>query len=74
MNLGVSPVNGDVLLTVEMVAVEWNVSRDTVRRLFKDEPGVMVIESRRSRYRRRYRVLRIPPHVRDRVRARMTNP
>lgn len=73
MNLGVSPVNGDVLLTVEMVA-EWNVSTVTVRRLFKDEPGVMVIESRRSRYRRRYRMLRIPPYVRDRVRAKMTNP
>jgi len=44
----------------------WNLSADTVRRLFEREPGVLVIERNRSRA-RRYRTLRIPPYRRHKT-------
>ena len=52
----------------------WNVSGDTVRRLFEREPGVLVIERARSRNARRYRTLRIPESVAERVHRRLSNP
>jgi hypothetical protein len=51
----------------------WNLSADTVRRLFEREPGVLVIERSRSRA-RRYRTLRIPESVAQRVHRRLSNP
>jgi len=51
----------------------WNLSTDTVRRLFEREPGVLVIEHPRGRATRRYRTLRIPESVALRVHRRMTN-
>ena len=44
----------------------WKLSEDVVRRLFEKEPGVLVIESAR-RYKRRYRTLRVPESVVQRV-------
>ena len=52
----------------------WNLSHDTVRRLFEREPGVLVIERARSRNARRYRTLRIPESVAERVHRRLSNP
>jgi hypothetical protein len=52
----------------------WNLSADTVRRLFEREPGVLVIQHARGRGARRYRTLRIPKSVAERVHRRMTNP
>lgn len=52
----------------------WNLSADTIRRLFDHEPGVLVIEHARGRGTRRYRTLRIPESVAQRVHRRMTNP
>jgi predicted transcriptional regulator len=54
--------------TVAEVAEMLGVSKDTVRRLFADEPGVIDL----GRYiagcgKRRYRVLRIPSSVVNRV-------
>jgi hypothetical protein len=58
--------------TLAQVAEAWGVSTDTVRRMFEDEPGVLVIEPAPGRYsRRRYRTLRIPASVADRVHRRM---
>ena len=58
--------------TPAQVAEAWGVSTDTVRRMFQDEPGVLVIEPAPTRYsRRRYRTLRIPASVADRVHRRM---
>jgi len=51
----------------------WALSADTVRRLFEREPGVLIIERNRSRA-RRYRTLRIPESVAQRVHKRMSNP
>ena len=51
----------------------WNLSADTVRRLFEREPGVLVIERAQKRA-RRYRTLRIPESVAQRVHRQLTNP
>ena len=54
--------------SVAQVAERWGLSEDSVRRLFEKEPGVLVIEPARSRFgRRRYRTLRIPESVVERV-------
>jgi hypothetical protein len=51
----------------------WGLSADSVRRLFVSEPGVLVVESVSGRYRRRrYRTLRIPASVAERVHRRMS--
>jgi Fic family protein len=52
--------------TVAEIAEMWNVSQDTVRRTFKDEPGVLVL-NRRRRGTRKYDTLRVPASVLDRV-------
>ena len=49
------------------------VSIDSVRRLFECEPGVLVIDNGRlTASKRRYRTLRIPPSVLDRVHRRLS--
>ncbi len=54
--------------TVAEIAKMWKVSHDTVRRLFANEPGVLVIGSEASnRGTRRHRTLRIPKSVVERV-------
>ena len=50
----------------------WGLSPDTIRRLFDREPGVLVIERPGSKTRRRYRTLRIPASVAERVHRRMS--
>jgi len=57
----------------EQLGESWNLSPDTVRRLFEHEAGVLVIERKRSRA-RRYRTLRIPESVAARVHRRLANP
>ena len=56
------------------IAEAWGISVDTVRRLFEGEPGVLVIEPPQRRFarRRRYRTLRIPVSVVERVHRRMS--
>jgi transcriptional regulator GlxA family with amidase domain len=53
--------------TVAEVAILWNLSRDTIRRLFQNEPGVVVLTTATRRGKRRYRTLRIPESVLLRV-------
>jgi len=53
--------------SVAEVAAMWNLSKDTVRRMFQDEPGVLVLGGRSSRRKRRYTTLRIPQSVLERV-------
>lgn len=61
----------EMCLTVADVAKRLKVDDDTVRRLFIDEPGVIVISFPR-RGRRTYRTLRIPESVYLRVVTRFT--
>lgn len=68
------PAKADIrepYLTVAEVAERLKVNEDTVRRLFGDEPGVLVICFPR-RGRRVYRTLRIPESVYLRVLMRLT--
>ena len=56
------------------IAGLWGLSVDTVRRLFENEPGVVIIEPAGSTFsrRRRYRTLRIPECVVERVHRRLS--
>ena len=61
-------------LTVKDIAGIWNLSPVAVRRLFVNEPGVLVIGRREaSRRKRIYRTLRIPESVVSRVMDRLSN-
>jgi hypothetical protein len=54
------------------IAELWNLSADTVRKLFENEPGVLVLGNDKQRRQRRYRTLRIPEDVLERVHKRLT--
>ncbi len=55
------------------VAELLNLSQDSVRKLFQDEPDVLVLGDQISKYKRRYTTLRIPDSVLRRVLRRMSN-
>jgi hypothetical protein len=55
------------------IAEAWNLSQDTVQRMFLREPGVLVITGSIKRYKRTKRTLRIPESVRFRVYQRLQN-
>jgi hypothetical protein len=56
---------------VDEVAKMWHLSPDKVRDLFEHEPGVLVIGDPFPRHKRRYRTLRIPQTVLNRVHGRL---
>ena len=61
-------------LDVAEIADIWSLSEDKVRRMFENEPGVMVIQGEGRRHRsRRYRTLRIPESVMTRVHRRLSS-
>ena len=54
------------------IAEIWNLSVDCVRKIFENEPGVLVIGNPvQTRVKRSYTTLRIPQTVLDRVHRRM---
>jgi len=57
--------------SVQELAEIWNLSEDTIRRLFREEPGVMKINATQGRRKRRYVVLRLPESVVMRVHERL---
>jgi pSer/pThr/pTyr-binding forkhead associated (FHA) protein len=61
--------------TAAEIATLWKVSDDTIRKLFRNEPDVLVIGNQKPRYgRRRYCSLRIPEFVVERVHRRLSVP
>jgi hypothetical protein len=55
------------------IAELWGLSVDSVRKIFCNEPGVLVIGNMRSkRGKRSYTTLRIPQTVLDRIHRRLT--
>ena len=52
----------------------WSLSADTVRRMFENEAGVLVFENPVRSSSRRFRTLRIPESVAQRVYSRFSNP
>jgi hypothetical protein len=59
MGVEVSPIATEQHFSVQEVAQMWNLSEDSVRRLFADEPGVLQISMPRLQKNRRHK-----PHVR----------
>lgn len=57
--------------TVEDIATMWSLSRDTIRRIFLNEDGVLKIVRPGTRYKRTHTTLRIPETVMRRVHYRM---
>jgi hypothetical protein len=57
---------------VSEVGALWNLSSDAVRKLFQDEPGVLVLGAREGAHKRKYTTLRIPESVLQRVHRRLT--
>jgi len=56
--------------SVAEIATAWNLSEDVVRRLFSNEPGVLVIGRRVRGSKRRYATVRVPQSVLERVHSR----
>jgi hypothetical protein len=57
--------------SVNELSVMWNLSKQTVRRLFQDEPGVLRISEEEAHHKRGYVTLRIPESVARRVHQRL---
>lgn len=74
---GVSEIRLEKHFSVYEVAEAWGVSADTIRREFRDEPGVLKIGHEdqkgagKRRGRRKYYTLRIPASVVARIQARL---
>ena len=60
--------------TVAEIAAAWKLSEETIRKLFRDEPDVLVIGNRKPRYGRPCLSLRIPEFVVERVHRRLSVP
>jgi hypothetical protein len=58
--------------TVADVAAMTGLSRRTITRLFEREKGVIVLCRPEERHKRKYRSIRIPRHVYERVVNRLT--
>jgi hypothetical protein len=54
------------------LAEAWGVSIETIRSIFREEPGVLKIGKTGSKYRRGYVTLRIPEDVAERVHRRLS--
>ncbi len=64
----------EIHLEVKQVAALWGMSDEAVRKLFRDEPGVLKIGRQESQGRKRRKVtLRIPLSVVQRVHRRLSN-
>jgi len=66
-------INDKPALSVAKVATLTGFFRQTVSRMFEDEPGVLVISRPETRNKRSYRSIRIPRHVYVRVVRRIAN-
>jgi hypothetical protein len=53
------------------VAELWQFNVETIRRLFQDEPGVVLLQAPIKKGRRPYKTIRIPESVLDRVHKRL---
>jgi hypothetical protein len=62
-----APIIEDAYYSVGEIAALWKLSHDSVRRLFRYEPGVLAISLRQRRGKRAYVTLRIPQSVLERV-------
>jgi hypothetical protein len=59
--------------TVAQIASMWQLSTDTIQRLFEEEAGVVTLGKKNPRGKRRRVTLRIPREVMERVKKRRSN-
>jgi hypothetical protein len=59
--------------TVKQIALLWQLSTDTVQRIFADEPGVIALGNKNPRGKRKRITLRIPRAVMERVKKTRSN-
>lgn len=64
------PHSHELFYTTAEIAEIWKVRRDVVRKIFRKEPGVLIIGSGN----RRCYTMRIPESVMERVRRKLSNP
>lgn len=69
----IESINCKAALTVNEAAMLSGFSRDTIIRMFSCAKGVLVLERPEKMYKRRYRTIRIPRHVFERVIATIKN-
>jgi|SRR5580704_2553498 hypothetical protein len=50
----------------------WGVSVDSIRRIFRDEPGVLKMGDKSPKHKRQYLTLRIPHSIAERVHTRLS--
>jgi len=67
-----TPAFNEPHYTVDQIADMWNLSRDSVRRIFLSEANVLRISRPGNRYKRSYVTLRIPESVANRVYRRIS--
>jgi len=60
--------------TVAEIAEMWQFSRNVGRKLFENEPGVLVVGNDATLGKRRYRLFRIPESVMERVHQKLCIP
>jgi hypothetical protein len=58
--------------TPQELAEAWGVSAESVRQIFREEPGVLKIGKTGAKYKRGYVTLRIPESVAERVHTRLS--
>jgi hypothetical protein len=59
--------------SISEIAALWNLGRDAIRKLFENEPDILMIgASQSNRRKRRYVTLRVPAHVVERVHRRLS--
>ena len=58
--------------SLAQLAEQWNLSEDTVRRIFENEPDVLIFENPERGSSRRRRTMRIPESVAGRVYRRLS--
>jgi hypothetical protein len=58
--------------SIQEVAELWGLCENSVRDIFRDEPGIVRIQRSKSRYKRAYTTIRIPLSVLYRVHRRMS--
>jgi len=67
-----SPVMKERHFAPDELAELWGVSVDSIRRLFRDEPGVLKMGDKSPKHKRQYLTLRIPESVAERVHTRLS--
>ena len=66
-----SPAPAERHYTPSEVGALWCLNVETIRRMFQDEPGVVVLQGPTKKGKRPYKTIRIPHSVLERVHKRL---